>query len=82
MIGNMKKYTLTERQASHVIGVSPDTLRAWRRKGTGPRWFKAGRLCRYRHDWLLEWMDARALGNGHPADNTAVGSELRLALTP
>lgn len=39
---------LSTRQAAAMLGVHVDTLRAWRRQGTGPRWIRAGaKLVRY-----------------------------------
>ena len=32
----MKKLTLNQREAAKVIGVHPDTLRAWDKTGKGP----------------------------------------------
>ena len=31
-----------------MIGVEPDTLKLWRRKGVGPRYVKFGNQVRYR----------------------------------
>lgn len=35
------------RQAASLLGVSPETLRAWRVRGQGPAWHKLGKACRY-----------------------------------
>ena len=59
-------------EAAKIIGLSPSTLRAWRGRGTGPRWFRAGRLCRYRRDWIDEWIDANACGR-HTEARTETG---------
>ena len=34
--------------AAHLLGISPSTLRRWRREGRGPRAIKLSRLVRYR----------------------------------
>ncbi|WP_017584299.1 helix-turn-helix transcriptional regulator [Nocardiopsis valliformis] len=55
---------LTEPEAAHHLRVSPDTLRRWRREGTGPDWHRAGgRLIRYR----LTEVDAWVTGSGEAA---------------
>ena len=43
-----------------MLGLSKSTLRSWRKAGTGPPWFRAGRRCLYRLDWLLDWMEEAA----------------------
>lgn len=55
---------ISDLEVAKVLGVSPSALRAWRQRGCGPRWFRAGRLCRYRLDWLLTWMDETSVGGG------------------
>ena len=35
--------------------LSPETLAAWRKKGTGPRYFRAGKHARYRESDVLAW---------------------------
>lgn len=39
---------LSESEAAERLGVSPFTVRAWRRRGHGPRFMKMGRAVRYR----------------------------------
>ncbi len=55
---------ISDLEAAKVIGVSPSILRNWRQRGYGPRWFRAGRLCRYRLDWLLNWIEENAVPAG------------------
>ena len=39
---------LDESAAAKYLGIAAETLRAWRRKGSGPRFFKmGGKLVRY-----------------------------------
>jgi len=45
-----------------LIGVSPLTLRQWRHRGAGPRWYRAGnKLVRYRRASVDEWLAAREM---------------------
>jgi predicted DNA-binding transcriptional regulator AlpA len=37
----------TEAQAAERLQIKPDTLRAWRTRGGGPKYSKIGRLVRY-----------------------------------
>ena len=39
---------LSETEVAERLGVSPFTVRAWRRRGHGPRFLKMGRAVRYR----------------------------------
>jgi excisionase family DNA binding protein len=41
-------HTLTDIEVAKRLGVSRFTVRAWRLKGTGPRFLKMGRAVRYR----------------------------------
>jgi excisionase family DNA binding protein len=52
----MSKRGMTTHEASQVLGCSAAALRAWRRSGSGPRFFRAGRLIRYRFQDLDEWI--------------------------
>lgn len=33
---------LDQQAAAHYLGVSPNTVKAWRRRGVGPAYFKVG----------------------------------------
>lgn len=46
---------LMEVQAAKLLNISERTLQAWRLRGTGPAYVKAGRAIRYRQSDLLEW---------------------------
>ena len=50
---------LNERQAAKYIGVSSGTLRLWRAEGRSPRYFRAGKLVRFRVRDLNEWIEQR-----------------------
>lgn len=52
---------LTAEEAGEIIGRSPATLKAWRRKGWGPEFFRYGRSgVRYRLSAVEAWSGARA----------------------
>jgi predicted DNA-binding transcriptional regulator AlpA len=56
----IEQSTFNEKRSAAYIGVSSATLRLWRSKGEGPRYFKAGeKLIRYRKGDLDEWIEAR-----------------------
>ena len=50
---------LNERQAAKYLGVSAGTLRLWRTQGRAPRFFRAGKLVRFRVRDLNEWIEDR-----------------------
>jgi len=50
---------LNERQAAKYLGVSAGTLRLWRSEGRAPRFFRAGKLIRFRVRDLNEWIEQR-----------------------
>ncbi len=56
--------------AADVLGVSPNTLRAWRSRGIGPVGFKVGRRVMYRREavenWLAEQEAATASNSSRP----------------
>ncbi|HLK34425.1 MAG TPA: helix-turn-helix domain-containing protein [Terriglobales bacterium] len=43
------------RFAAAYLGYSPATLRLWRRKGAGPRFYTVGRFVEYRQEDLDTW---------------------------
>jgi excisionase family DNA binding protein len=47
------------KQAAKYVGVTEATLRSWRSRGEGPRYFRAGKLIRYRRSDLDAWIEAR-----------------------
>jgi excisionase family DNA binding protein len=50
---------VNERQAARYLGVSSGTLRLWRAEGRSPRFFRAGKLIRFRICDLNEWIEQR-----------------------
>lgn len=50
---------LNERQAAKYLGVSAGTLRLWRAENRSPRYFRAGKLIRFRVRDLNEWIEQR-----------------------
>jgi predicted DNA-binding transcriptional regulator AlpA len=62
--GNVKKtYTtaMTEQQVAEHLGLSVATLRAWRHRGTGPRFVRLGRAVRYLPSHIDEFIRASAV---------------------
>ena len=47
------------RSAAKYIGCSPSALRQWKRLGTGPSYYKLGKLVRYRKGDLDKWLGER-----------------------
>ena len=43
--------------ASKLLGVSPATMRFWKRKGRGPSYVRVGRLLRYQRADLIAWIE-------------------------
>jgi len=44
-----------EQLAERYPGITPNTLKFWRHKGTGPRWFRAGKYVFYRESDIAAW---------------------------
>ncbi len=55
-----ERRTLTDVEVAVRLGVSRFTVRAWRLKGTGPRFLKMGRAVRYRPEDVRDF-EERAL---------------------
>jgi hypothetical protein len=49
-----------ENRGAKHLGVSPRTMQRWRMTGTGPPWFRIGRLAKYRITDLTAWAEAQA----------------------
>jgi len=56
MIQFNSESALNERQAAKFLGISPGTLRLWRSEGRAPRYFRAGKLVRYRRTDIDIWI--------------------------
>jgi excisionase family DNA binding protein len=54
-----ERNVLSARHASSYLGCSESVLRLWRSQGKGPRYFRAGKLIRYRKADLDAWIEAR-----------------------
>ena len=57
-MGN-EQNALSLQQASQYLGVSQAALRAWKRDGRGPAFFRAGKLLRFRKSDLDLWIQQR-----------------------
>lgn len=53
----LQEEVLTEPEAAKILKVSTSGLRAMRHHGLSPRWFKTGRLVRYRCASLQEFIN-------------------------
>lgn len=62
-----KRY-LTTREVAERFDVSVQTLKRWRKNGTGPRFYRIGKLVRYRPDEIdaFEGIDAAPHQEGKP----------------
>jgi predicted DNA-binding transcriptional regulator AlpA len=59
---------MSQDEASEVLGVSTNTLAAWRRKGTGPKFVVLGlRNIAYLEKSLTEWVESRVVGSSKEA---------------
>lgn len=54
---------LTEAQAADHLNLSVRTLQAWRSRGFGPPFIRAGRAVRYRRADLDRWIEANSVSN-------------------
>jgi excisionase family DNA binding protein len=58
---------LSEMQAARVLNLSSRTLQAWRSKGVGPPFVRAGRAVRYRRSDILSWVESRVVVSANVA---------------
>ena len=49
---------LTPDQVADLLGVSKSLLTQWRTDNVGPRFIRQGRVIRYRHSDVADWVDA------------------------
>ncbi len=60
MLADDQAPCLDERQAARFFSVSSEALRAWRRRGKGPRFYKiGGHLVRYSVADLVAWKESQ-----------------------
>jgi hypothetical protein len=52
---------LTEIEAADLLRLSIRTLQAWRARGYGPPFVRAGRAIRYRRRDLVAWVNANSV---------------------
>lgn len=60
-MGDALSMTVTESQVAERLGLAVATLRAWRHRGTGPRFLRFGRAVRYLSADLDEFIRASAV---------------------
>lgn len=54
--------------AAEFYGLKPQTMAAWRLRGTGPAFHKIGRLVRYKMSELARYAESRRCENTAQAD--------------
>ena len=58
---------LRSEAAAVILGLQPQTLRAWRLRGVGPRYVRVGHGARgrvfYRHEDIAAWLANRTFGS-------------------
>lgn len=55
MAGDLKQKFLTEQEVAEFFSISVDSLRSWRKSGTGPAYYKVGGSIRYRLEDLEDF---------------------------
>jgi hypothetical protein len=48
---------MTEAELASLVRSPPETVRFWRHKGQGPRWFRVGRRVLYDRGDVDRWLD-------------------------
>jgi excisionase family DNA binding protein len=66
-----ERNVLNPKQASAYLGCSESVMRLWRSQGQGPRYFRAGKLIRYRRADLDAWIEARICEPGSGSNSAA-----------
>jgi len=51
---------LSVREVARRLGVSANTLFAWRKDGSGPPWLKLGKIIRYPSNKFDDWLKSKA----------------------
>jgi len=57
------EWLLTEAQAAELLALSSRTLQAWRARGGGPPFVRAGRSVRYKRGDLLCWISENTVSS-------------------
>ena len=65
---------LTEVDAADFLRLSMRTLQAWRCRGQGPTFIRAGRAIRYRRSDLIAWIEKNTVPRGSPAPFTRLAA--------
>jgi excisionase family DNA binding protein len=76
----MKSAGMTTNEAGAYVGCSAAALRHWRKTGRGPRFYRAGRLIRYKHEDLDAWISRHSCPRSDA--ETVVSSEDVPAISP
>ena len=53
--GGMRRRWLTTEEVAQMLGISPHTLRGWRRRGYGPPYRQLSRIVRYERGEVEQW---------------------------
>ncbi|MGI8867656.1 MAG: helix-turn-helix transcriptional regulator [Mycobacteriales bacterium] len=67
----VKEQAGTPEEVADYIGVPLATLYGWNSRGTGPRYFRVGRHCRYRWSDVEAWLESHAHGGGSDGAGSA-----------
>jgi hypothetical protein len=62
---------ITPERLAYLLGVQVETLAMWRRRGTGPEWYRIGRQIRYSEAAAVEWLQAQAAQVGDQLEPSA-----------
>ncbi len=60
---------LNEVQTAKLLNLSTRTLQAWRVRGVGPVFVRAGRAIRYRRRDIIAWIEANTVPMGSTREN-------------
>ncbi len=70
-------FLFNEAEVADLLGISPATLRRWRRLGVGPSWCKLGASVRYRREDVASYLESNISSVSAPpsANQLRKGSE-------
>jgi hypothetical protein len=66
-----REMKMDTRFAAAYIGYSPATLRLWRRKGSGPKFYNVGRFIEYHQEDLDAWSGGEEMAASRRAERRA-----------